>query len=77
LKLELFIDGKLAVQKVENYRTFAPKPFVRVPLPQGSTKVVVKISKRYAKEITNVGDFVHYERDYSEDSESGWKPTGH
>ena len=38
---------------------------MRVPLPEGSTKVTVKISRRSGREIDNVGDFTHYEKDNS------------
>ena len=63
LKLELFIDDKSTMAEVEKYRTYAPRPFVRVPLPDNSKKVTIRISKRTGREITNVGDFTHYEKD--------------
>ena len=76
LKVELFIDDKLVIDEVEEYRTYAPKPFVRVPLPQGSTKLIVRISRRTGKEITSVGDIGHSERNTAEKAESPWRPAG-
>lgn len=60
--LEVFVDGKKILEEAEDLRTYQPFPFARVTLPKGASHVMVRVQRRHGRDLKNIGDFVHYER---------------